>query len=265
MQWTPWLVRTTSAKHRFRLYCFAYAGGNAFYFNSWRSALDPRLDICAVQLPGRGARISEPPIQTMPALLKALAPVVARQDRVPYAFFGHSVGALIAFELTRYLRLHNIAGPRHLFVSGCQAPRYRSGARGLHRLPDEDFIEELRAYRGTPAEILDSAELMKLMLPAIRADFSLSEEYEYRHGPLLGMPISVYAGIDDDNKGEGQVDGWAKETTGPCGVTWFEGGHFFIDTQTKSVLNQLGAELSVYLDEDGSRERMESPEIDRVR
>ena len=132
-------------------------------------------------------------------------------------------------------------------------------------MPDEDFIEKLRAYKGTPAEILDSTELMKLMLPAIRADFSLSEEYEYRHGPLLGMPISVYAGTDDDNKGEGQVDGWSRETTGPCRFTWFEGGHFFIDSQTTAVLNHLDAELSVYLDENGSLERAQSREIDRVR
>ncbi|TXH70055.1 MAG: thioesterase [Lysobacteraceae bacterium] len=250
VQKTQWLIRSPSVGHKMRLFCFAYAGGNAFYFNSWRSALDARIEVCAVQLPGRGSRIAEAPIGTMPAMLKALAPVVTQHGCMPYAFFGHSVGALIAFELARYLRLHSIEGPKHLFVSGCQAPRYRSHTKRLHQLPDHDFIEQLRSYNGTPAEVLGNKELMSLMLPTIRADFSISEEYAYRPGPLLKIPISVYAGVDDDNKEIGQVDGWSQETTGDCRVTWFDGGHFFIDTQTQSVLKQLDYELADYLREE---------------
>ncbi|QSX79990.1 thioesterase [Lysobacter solisilvae] len=227
-----------------RLFCFPYAGGSAFNFSAWRGRLDPGVEICAVQLPGRGARIGEAPIATMPALLRAMAPAITQLNSLPFAFFGHSVGALIAFELARYLRLHGVQGPEHLFMSGCQAPQFRSPSAGLHRLPDAAFIEELRDYNGTPEEVLDNRELMALMLPTIRADFALAEEYSYRSGPLLQVPVSVYAGTQEDIRAPGQVDGWQKETTGPCAVTWFDGGHFFINSQRDAVIGQLNADLA---------------------
>jgi surfactin synthase thioesterase subunit len=248
LQATPWLVRAPARQPRLRLFCFPYAGGSAFNFTSWRDTLDPTIEICAIQLPGRGARIAEAPIATMPALLQGLAPAITQQSPLPFAFFGHSVGALIAFELARYLRLHGITGPERLFMSGCHAPQFRSPSRQLHRLPDDAFIDELREYNGTPAEVLESRELMALMLPTIRADFAIAEDYRYRSGPLLQMPITVYAGRDEDNKGDGQVDGWAKETSGPCRTTWFDGGHFFINTERDAVLAQLDAELLDALD-----------------
>ncbi|MBB5885484.1 thioesterase [Xanthomonas sp. LMG 8992] len=243
MHHTPWIVHMTAAPPRMRLFCFAYAGGSAFNFAAWRPALHPSVEICALQLPGRGARIAEAPIASMQTLLRAMAPAITQQGSLPFAFFGHSVGALIAFELARYLRLHGIAGPRHLFASGCQAPRFRSPSRQLRQLSDADFIEELRHYNGTPAEVLESRELMSLMLPAIRADFTLAEDYAYRPGPLLQVPLSVYAGRQDDNKGHGQVEGWAKETSAACRTTWFDDGHFFINTQRSAVLDHLNSEL----------------------
>jgi medium-chain acyl-[acyl-carrier-protein] hydrolase len=241
---TPWLVRSATPNPRMRLFCFPYAGGSAFNFTPWRDALDRGVEICALQLPGRGSRIAEPPIRTMPALLKAVAPVVAQYSQLPFAFFGHSVGALVAFELARYLRLHGVDGPMHLFASGCHAPQFRSPSRRLNQLPDDAFIEALREYNGTPREVLESRELMALMMPTIRADFALAEDYAYRPGPSLHAPISVFAGKDEDNKGPGQVDGWRKETTGQCDVSWFEGGHFFIDTARAAVLERLNAVLA---------------------
>ncbi|WP_369981523.1 thioesterase II family protein [Xanthomonas bundabergensis] len=249
MHWNPWLIRMTAQPPRMRLFCFAYAGGSAFNFASWRAALHPSVEICALQLPGRGARIAEPPIASMQTLLKSMAPAVTQHSNLPFAFFGHSVGALIAFELARYLRLHGVAGPQCLFMSGCQAPQFRSPSRQLQRLPDAAFIEELRGYNGTPAEVLESSELMTLMLPAIRADFALAENYAYRSGPLLQVPISVYAGKQDDNKGAGQVEGWSKETSASCRTTWFDEGHFFINTHRAAVLDQLNIELEELLEQ----------------
>jgi surfactin synthase thioesterase subunit len=244
VQWNPWLICTPAAHPRMRLFCFAYAGGSAFSYTPWRAALDPSIEICAVQLPGRGARIAEPPIASMPMLLRHLAPAIAQQSPLPFAFFGHSVGALIAFELARYLRLHGIAGPDHLFMSGCHAPQYRSVSRNLHLLPDDALIEKLRDYNGTAPEVLANRELMDLMLPTIRADFALAETYTYRSGPLLQVPISVFAGKQEENKAPGQVDGWSKETAARCHVTWFEGGHFFINSAPDAVVAQLNAELA---------------------
>jgi medium-chain acyl-[acyl-carrier-protein] hydrolase len=114
-------------------------------------------------------------------------------------------------------------------------------------LSDEQFTEVLREYEGTPPEVLESRELMELLLPAIRADFAIAENYRYRHGPLLSMPISVFAGRDDPNKEPGQVDGWQKETSGACQVSWFDGGHFFVNSQRAAVLERLNAELTASL------------------
>jgi len=247
LQTTPWLIRTPSSTRRMRLFCFSYAGGNAFNFFRWQEALDPAVEVCAVQLPGRSARIAEEPIGSLPALLQAVAPVISRMDDLPCAFFGHSVGALVAFELSRYLRLHGLSTPSHLFMSGCHAPQFRSPTRQLHTLSDAQFTEVLREYEGTPPEVLESRELMELLLPAIRADFAIAENYRYRHGPLLPMPISVFAGREDLNKEPGQVDGWQKETSGACQVTWFDGGHFFVNSQRAAVLEQLHAELTASL------------------
>lgn len=244
---TPWLIRTPAADRRLRLFCFSYAGGNAFNFLRWQEAVDPAIEICAVQLPGRSSRIAEAPIASLPALLQAVAPVVARMDDLPYALFGHSVGALIAFELARYLRLHGLPAPQHMFMSGCHAPQFRAPTRQLHTLSDEDFTEVLREYEGTPPEVLATRDLMALLLPAIRADFAIAENYRYRHGPLLSAPISVFAGRDDLNKEPGQVDGWAKETAGDCRVDWFDGGHFFIHGQRAAVLERINAELTARL------------------
>jgi medium-chain acyl-[acyl-carrier-protein] hydrolase len=227
-----------------RLFCFGYAGGNAFTFLSWQAALDPAIEVCAVQLPGRGTRIAEAAMSSMPALLRALAPVIAEHGDLPYAFFGHSVGALIGFELARYLQIHGVTGPMHLFMSGCQAPQHRSPSRQLHTLPDAALIEALRDYNGTPPGVLESQELMALLLPAIRVDFAIAESYRYRPGPLLRIPISVFSGTQDDNKGPGQIDGWKSETTGACEIYTFEGGHFFVTTRRDDVLKQLNAELT---------------------
>lgn len=244
VQRSPWLITAPAPQARMRLFCFPYAGGSAFNFTPWRAALDPSIEICAVQLPGRGARISDRPISSMPALLKMMAPAITQHSPLPFVFFGHSVGALIAFELARYLRLHGVGGPDHLFMSGCQAPQYRSPTRKLHELPDAAFLDELRSYNGTPAEVLENRELMELMLPTIRADFALAEDYVYRSGPQLQVPVSVFAGKDDDNKAPGQVDGWTRETANDCRITWFEGGHFFVNTARDAVIRQLNAELA---------------------
>lgn len=244
MQRSPWLINASVSQARMRLFCFPYAGGSAFNFMPWRAVLDPSIEISAVQLPGRGARIADAPIASMSTLLKMLAPVITQHSELRFAFFGHSVGALIAFELARYLQLHGVRGPERLFVSGCQAPQYRSPTRNLHELPDAAFLDELKNYNGTPAEVLENRELMELILPSIRADFALAESYAYRSGPLLHAPLSVFAGKDDDNKASGQVDGWKRETVGDCRISWFDGGHFFVNTARDPVIVQINAELA---------------------
>jgi len=212
MHFSPWLIRKTGAVRRLRLYCFCYAGGNAVSFMPWQANLDPDIEVCAIQLPGRGARLGEQLYRSMPKLIEDLAQVILRDAPLPFAFFGHSLGGLLAFEMARFFARHQLAMPEHLFVSGVAAPQFRNPSKNLHALPDDQLIQSLRDYNGTPLDILENRDLMELVLPTIRADFALAENYQYRAGLRLNVPITVLAGKLDVDIAPDQVNGWQKET-----------------------------------------------------
>ena len=227
-----------------RLYCFAYAGGHAGVFMPWQAALEPDVEVCGVQLPGRGARIRERAMTSMPQIVEHIALAIEQQgDAVPFAFFGHSLGALLAFEVTRLLQQRRLPVPEHLFVSGCEAPTHRGRSRALHLLSDAQLLEEVRNFNGTPPEVLASSELVALVLPILRADFALAMEYAYSPGPPLTMPMTVLAGTQDRNGLWDQVDHWAAQTRERCRVQWFNGDHFFINSQQRAVLDCVRDEL----------------------
>jgi surfactin synthase thioesterase subunit len=244
----PWLCNFSARERSVRLYCFAYAGGNAYGFSQWQFESMPLVEISAVQLPGRGARLQEIPITDFACLIDALVEVMARQPTVPFAFFGHSLGALVAFELTRRLRQSGMAVPARLIVSGCGAPRLRGPGEGLHLLDDAGLLAKLRELNGTPPEILAHQELMELLLPTIRADMELVDNYRYCTAPPLSMPITVLAGRQDEFD-VGEIECWSEETTAPCRVEWFDGDHFFINSARSAVLDCIGAELSAVVAE----------------
>ena len=249
MNATPWIVRRPDPSKKFRLFCFSYAGGSAVSFMEWQSMLHPNVKVCGVQLPGRGARYHETPYSSLPELIETLAGAIGKMDDLPCAFFGHSLGGLLAFELARYHRRRGLMLPQHLFVSGCHAPRYRAASSDLHRLDDESLIARLRDYRGTPPEILAHRELMELVLPTIRADFSLVENYRYEaDASLLDIPLTVLAGRSDSFASVEQVEGWQEETLAPCRVQWFDGDHFFIHSCQQGVIDCIHADLAPWLE-----------------
>ncbi|WP_445231445.1 thioesterase II family protein [Duganella rhizosphaerae] len=229
-----------------RLYCFPYAGGSAGVFSQWRKRVDGDIEVCAVQLPGRGTRFHELPVRDLDLLVDVLAERIAGQPPLPFAFFGHSLGALVAFEVSS--RLQEIGGalPLGLMVSGCSSPRLREPPENLHLLPKDELIRALQNYQGTPAEVLNNAELMELVLPVLRADFALAERYQYVPRPPLAMPIAVLAGRDDEYTTLEQVDAWRLETTGTCEVHWFDGHHFFLQKQADAVNLYVNAQLSAW-------------------
>jgi len=241
---TPWLVRQAGASRRIRLFCFPYAGGSASSFARWQAALGPTIEACAVQLPGRGARMEEQALTSMQRLVEQMGEVVAQAADLPFAFFGHSLGGLLAFELARHCEQRGLPVPFHIFVSGCHAPRHRRRLTRHHELPDDALIEVLKGFDGTPVEVLQNRELMELVLPTIRADFKLVADYEYRPSEPLRMPITVLAGRNDSFDSEEQVSGWHAETTGPCHIHWFVGGHFFIHSLHSDVLDCVRSRLS---------------------
>jgi len=239
MHTTPWFAVKPRATPRLRLFCFPYAGGNAQEFLAWQDKLDPSIEVWAAQLPGRGQRWREAPHTRLPALVREMAAHLPQHDSLPFAFFGHSLGALVAFELARLCQLLGLRLPAQLFVSGCDAPRHRSLPRGLHLLPDGALIDALRSYGGTPADVLAHLELMQLVLPALRADFELVDHYRPVAGLPLPMPLTVLAGRRDAHVDERQVDGWGCEAAAGCSVHWFDGDHFFIQSGRAEVLRLI--------------------------
>lgn len=240
-----WFIRHPSlgAPRPFRLYCFAYAGGNASTFLGWQASMPAHIEVCGIQLPGRGGRFGEPPTHDLATLIRDLAPVFARTVDRPFAFFGHSLGGLLAFELSRALAMQGAPLPQHLFVSGAHAPRYRNRDRNYHLLDDAGLVEVLKGYGATPPEIVAQEELMALLLPVIRADFSMVETYAYRPGPPLPVPITALAGREDDHRAPEQVDGWALETTAAFRTHWFDGGHFFLHPHRSEIIALVLATL----------------------
>jgi medium-chain acyl-[acyl-carrier-protein] hydrolase len=233
---SPWLVRQPGPVRPFRLYCFPYAGGGASAFLSWQALLGPAVEICAIQLPGRGTRIGEAPYASLAVLARDLAHVLAGQSKSSFAFFGHSMGALLAFEVSRHLAACHLPTPNMLFVSGCAAPAHRGEERNLHELEDEALIAKLKEFNGTPPELLQDGEMMALALPSVRADFAMVAKYQYRRALLLHLPIIVLAGTSDDHCEEANLEAWREETTGPFSVHRFEGDHFFIKARQSEVM-----------------------------
>ncbi len=243
MSLSPWFLTRASGQPRLRLFCFSYAGGNANAYLRWQAKLDPAIEIVAAQLPGRGARLREPPLTSFTTILEQLALHMQGVTHLPCVFFGHSLGALVAFELARYCAARGLAMPRALLVSGCDAPQCRAPIRDLHDLDDDALIATLAQYNGTPPELLQHRELMSMLAPAIRADFALAAHYHYQPGPLLDLPITVLSGRADVNLNLDHISEWRRETTGACELKWFDGDHFFIHSSEAALLTFLNSEL----------------------
>src|SRR5205814_4666171 len=169
-----------------RLFCFPYAGGGASIFRTWSENLPPEIEACPIQLPGRESRLLEAPFSQLFSLIEPVAQALLPYLDMPCAFFGHSMGALVSFELARYLRRQHGLSPVHLFVSGRRAPQLSDPDPPIHPLPEAEFLEELRSLKGTPEEVLQNTELLQLLLPLLRADFAVCETYAYApETPLL--------------------------------------------------------------------------------
>lgn len=223
------------------LFCLPYAGGSASVFRSWPSALAGRLDaeVLPVELPGHGRRIGEPPALDVPDLAAQLA---ARIDR-PYVVLGHSLGARLGFELCRALREIGVAAPLRLVVSGSPAPRLPRVGLGDSRLPDEEFIDRVTRMGGTPAALFQDPETRELFLPVMRSDFAWGDDYEYREAEPLECGVSAFAGTSDAEAPPEQMAGWEKETAGDFRLHTFEGGHFFLNTRRRELLDALVSDL----------------------
>lgn len=220
------------------MFCVPYAGGSAAVYRTWRSAVPGWMELCPVELPGRGHRIAEPPHTTLDALVRDVSDEVIARSGGRYVLMGHSLGALLAFEAARVLRTRGLP-PLMLVVAGHGAPHLPQRRKPIAHLPDEDFLAELVALGGTPSDVLTNDELAALVLPALRADFAVADAYGPRPGPPLGCPISVFGGADDRQVRLTDLEGWRRHTTGTCTVRVLPGDHFFIHTSGREVVRDI--------------------------
>jgi surfactin synthase thioesterase subunit len=219
-----------------RLFCFAHAGGGAGFFRPWCKALAPEVDVRPVQLPGREWRLDEPPYRRIDALVEPLRAALEPCLDRPYAFFGHSMGSLVAFGVARRFDAGAGPAPSCLVVSGRRAPRLAGDRRQLHRLPDNEFLAEVGRLGGLPREVLDEPELREMLLPALRADYEAVETYRPLPGVRLRCPVVAYLGAADPEVDRASVAGWGDETIGELTVRVFPGDHFYLKGDRPDVL-----------------------------
>jgi len=234
-----WLsVSAPNPQALLRLFCFPYAGGTAAIFREWHKDLPPAIEVCGIRLPGRGTRIEEPPFLDLKQLVHTMAAELRPLWEKPFALLGHSLGALIAFDLTRHLRDEYGHHAVHLFVSGSCAPNQPSEIMRPYDLSEDGFLETVRRLNGTPPKVLDHPELMKLMLPVLRADFQIAQDYKYLSGRPLNCPITAFGGSRDEEVCSDCLRAWRLETTGEFSLCMIDGDHFFIQ-RARSVLLQI--------------------------
>jgi medium-chain acyl-[acyl-carrier-protein] hydrolase len=243
--WTSWIeVRPVLPAPRLRLFCFAHAGGSAAFYRSWQAVLPPDIEVCAVQLPGRGVRVLEPPFRRMDALMEAIADAVAGLLDRPFALFGHSMGSAVAYAAARRLRRMDGGGPEHLFVSA-RIPPYRGAPlASLHTRSDAGLLDLLHRFGGTHQELLRNPDMVAVMLPMFRADLELLETYRLPPEPRLDCPITVCCGRNDPLYNPEELDGWSVLTKSRFQQRIYPGGHFYLEDQQVNLLSMIAETLS---------------------
>jgi surfactin synthase thioesterase subunit len=237
----------STAATRLRLFCFPYAGGGASIFRAWREQLPPSVDVRPVQLPGRENRLREQPFRRMDELVLVLTRVLAPMLELPFAFFGHSMGALTAFELARALRRRGLQEPVALFVSGHRAPHIPDTDPPIHALEEGRLVEELERLNGTPAAVLADEELRQLVLPSIRADFEVCETYAYADDDPFACPIHAFGGLADRKASQPQLEPWRRYTRGAFTLEMLPGDHFFVVAQRAALVDSVARKLNAAL------------------
>ncbi|MFN3429733.1 MAG: thioesterase II family protein [Candidatus Sericytochromatia bacterium] len=227
------------------LFCLPFAGGGATMYRRWAEGLPPAIEVVPIQPPGRENRMNETPHDRLAPLVAELATAIApRLDR-PYAIFGHSLGALVAFELARRLVRDGAPAPAHLFVSAFRSPERESAFAPMHALSDADFVAALRDLGGTPEQVLDHAGLMAIFLPLLRADLAVVETHVHQDGPPLPCPITALTGTTDPRATEAAMAGWRHHTAAGFTQRLVPGGHFFLEDGREAVWGAIADALAV--------------------
>ncbi|MEU1313379.1 alpha/beta fold hydrolase [Streptomyces cinnamoneus] len=242
---SPWIRRFHPAPDRpVRLVCFPHAGGSATYYYGLSRALSAHADVLTVQYPGRQDRRSEPCIDNIPEVADRVFEVLRPLTDRPLVLFGHSMGAVTAYEVA--LRLEEAGGPgvpAHLFASGRRAP-VRDRAETVHLRDDAGIVEELQLLSGTDETLLDDPEFLAMIMPALRNDYRAAETYRHDPDRLLRCPVTALTGDDDPKATVDEARAWGEHTTGEFRLRVFPGGHFYIGDSTDEVAREVAAPLT---------------------
>lgn len=247
---SSWFQRAENdPESRLRLFCFPYAGGGTSIFRFWPRQLGPRVAVTPALLPGREERAHEPLCTRFESIVEPLVQQIGPYLDRPFALFGHSMGALIAFELARRVRAEYGVEPNHLFVSGQAGARLFKTNRRLHELPEPEFLALVRRLNGTPREVLADAQMRAIIFRVLRADFAVCDTYSYVPDLPLKCPITVLGGAQDYHVGRAQLGGWVEHTTGNFRLHLLAGNHFFINHSQYEVLGIVNRTLNALLAE----------------
>lgn len=234
-KWFPY-VRTKPTAYR-RLFCFSHAGGTAGAYAEWTNCVDDDTELWAVQLPGREGRLSEPLFHSLEPLAKAVTEAIIPLLDKSFAFFGHSMGALLAYETALRLRQENRQGPEHLFLSAHRAAHLPLQRSPLYHLPERELIDQLRLFGGTEEELFADQQIMELYMPIIRADLSVCDTYVHHPESPLSVPITVFGGTDDPDVSPRELAEWRDHTSDVFTLRMFQGGHFYLYDYQEEILS----------------------------
>ena len=249
MSYSKWIVplKALNGKPDLRVFVFPYAGGNVSVFRQWYNYLPPNIELCLVQLPGHGSRINEPIFTRLHALIEELAPACEPYFDLPFAFFGHSMGSLISFELTRYLQKQGKFLPRQLFVSSFEAPHLYNREVKLHKLPNNEFLKKISQLGGTPQSAMEDKELLKLIIPILKADLELCETYKFTDDTRIDCPITGFSGHVDLIVNPENFKAWGERTNAEFKHFMFNGGHFYFQDNLVSFMFKFAQLLNELL------------------
>ncbi|MFV0564076.1 thioesterase II family protein [Malaciobacter mytili] len=229
-----WLQFESKQNVNLRLFCLPYAGGSASIYRLWQQEMPENIQVCKIQLPGRENRINEQAIDSMEVLIQILVKQLLSYFDKPFVLFGHSMGAMIVYELARYLTNYTSYTPLHIFVSACRTPNIAE-LKTTYHLPNDEFINSLRQRGGTNEILLNNKEYMQMIEPTLRADLKLIEQWHHNDIDKLNCPITIFGGLNDTLVSPFILKQWRQYTNNVFKLKLFKGGHFFINDPSVNI------------------------------
>jgi len=241
----PWfLCPSPRPEALLRLFCLPFAGGGASIYHSWSKAFPPSIEVRGVQLPGRESRFNEPRSRSVDPLAREIAQALVPYLDLPFALFGYSIGALLAFEAIRELRRRGCVLPAYLFVAASHAPQFPKPHPPLAHLPREEFLDRIRYYFEPSEATWEIPELMDVLLPILRDDAAMYDNYEHVHEPPLSCPIDAYVGSADRGAPVVGAEAWREQTSAAFELSVFPGSHFFVQSALPDIHARMRTRLA---------------------